>query len=111
MEEIRESTNGRQNRDAYFVQNPCSYFEVAIKTLLKCLGFESGEPKNSSTSEEKDNKDGDETTSSQNPDPPADPPSPAADPPADPSASTTMAIVGRTPPRPPIGGGRGGQTN
>lgn len=108
MEETIENINGRQNTETYCVQNPCRYIQVAIKTLLKCLGFET---ENSSTFEEKD-KEGVGETSSQEPPadlpatepPPADPPEAAADPPF-------INVLARMPSRPPIGRGRGGQTN
>lgn len=89
-----------EQNDNLFSHNPCNYFQELIRAVLNCLGFTSDPPTSSS------NVDDDPLSSA------ADPPSSAADPPADPPVAAELRVASpRAPPRPPITGGRGAQTN
>ncbi|KAL7116574.1 hypothetical protein ACP275_03G012700 [Erythranthe tilingii] len=76
-----------------FVTNPCNYFQQFIRAVLKCLGFET------TTSSQGG-------SSSSSPETAGDPP-----PPSDPTEAVMAARIGRRPPKPPISGGPGPQTN
>lgn len=109
MEETSEVNKvTKSDGDHFFLHNPCNYCQEFIRAILQCLGLKSDEPQDSS-SNVKDNDGGDETSSQG----PADPPSSAADPPADPPPvmASLRVTPPRAPPRPPISGGRGPQTN
>ncbi|KAL6511712.1 hypothetical protein OROGR_021309 [Orobanche gracilis] len=115
MEETSEKnkTTTTVGREPFLLQiNPCKYFQEFIRTVFKCLGFESTPDIQRSSSKGKDNSkftvDG--TAKEVSSSPAVDFPPSTADPPADPS-ELAMLTIGRTPPTPTIGGGRGAQNN
>ncbi|PIN04412.1 hypothetical protein CDL12_23060 [Handroanthus impetiginosus] len=99
MEET--SDNNKVKETPFFLHSPGNYCQEFVRAILKCLGLES-EPRDSPSNVKR----GDEMSgqgSYSSAEQPADAPSSTADPPA--------VAMARTPPRPPISGGRGPQTN
>ncbi|KAL6572630.1 hypothetical protein OROMI_013588 [Orobanche minor] len=97
-------------REPFFLQinNPCKYFQEFIRTVFKCLGFASTPDISSSKGKDNSKFTVKEVSSSSAADLP---PSTADPPPADDPSALAMLTLGRTPPTPPIGGGRGAQNN
>ncbi|KAK4601558.1 hypothetical protein RGQ29_010923 [Quercus rubra] len=111
----------------YSAYNPCHVLEEALRAILKCLGVDTKEQEESSSSDQKDEningtntQDPSSTTeevseipSSTDPDPPSSTTDPEADPP---SSTATVEVAAsaaavRAPPRPPLSTGSGPQIN
>ncbi|KAL2242277.1 UNVERIFIED_CONTAM: hypothetical protein Sindi_0345700 [Sesamum indicum] len=108
MEETTEKTQVRKDAGSpFFLHNPCNYFQETIRSVLRCLGFES-QPENYCSNDGKEKGGGVETSSSASSaeEQLADPqPSSAEDP------SLLLVSLRRRHPQPPIEGGSGPGTN